>query len=66
MLLTSTGAVHQGVLEKIEAASGDIAEIRFFGDEYSVALDVARAYIKAIPCDEYAWKPDSSVIFDLD
>lgn len=66
VLLTSTGAVHQGVLEKIEAASGDIAEIRFFGDEYSVALDVARAYIKAIPCDEYAWKPDSSVIFDLD
>lgn len=66
VLLTPTGVVHQGVLDAIGAASGDIEEIRFFGDEYSVALDVAKAYIKAIPCDEYAWKPDSSVSFDLD
>ena len=65
ILLTPTGAVHQDVLEKITAASGEISEIRFLGDEYSVALDVTKAYILAIPCDEHAWKPDDSVAIDL-
>ncbi|WP_139651017.1 cell wall-binding repeat-containing protein [Raoultibacter phocaeensis] len=65
VLLTPTHTVHQDVLAKIAAASDDISEIRFLGDEYAIAIDVVKAYIMAIPCDEHAWKPDDSVRIDL-
>ena len=65
VVLTWPSEVHAGVLSAITAAEDGIGEIRFFGDEYSISLDVARAYIKAIQFDEPDWKPDNSVAFDL-
>lgn len=65
VILTWPDEVHAGVLSAIAAAEDGIDEIRFFGDQYSVSLDVARTYIKAIQFDEPAWKPDNSVAFDL-
>ena len=65
VLLTWTNEAHPGVLAAIAAAQDGVSEIRFFGDENSVAVSTMRAYARAIQFDEPAWKPDESVAFDL-
>lgn len=65
VLLTWPEEVHDGVVSAVTAASGSISEIRFFGDEYSVSVPLMRAYTAPVPRDDVAWKPDSSVAFDL-
>ncbi len=66
VVLTPSSEAHAGVLAAITAEGANISEIRFFGDEHSVAHATMRAYVKAIPFDDYAWMPDDSVAFDID
>ena len=65
ILLTWTDRTHPGVLSVIGSAEDGINEIRFFGDEKSVAVSTMQAYVKAIQFEDHAWKPDNSVAFDL-
>ena len=65
ILLTWTDRIHPGVLSVIGSAEDGINEIRFFGDEKSVAVSTMQAYVKAIQFEDHAWKPDNSVAFDL-
>ena len=65
ILLTWTDRVHPAVLSAIQAAESSVSEVRFFGDEKSVAVPTMRAYVNAIQFDEPSWKPDDSVAFDL-
>lgn len=49
----------------ISAHDGIITEIRFFGDEHAIALDVTKEFIDALTYDKIVWKPTDDVAIDL-
>lgn len=61
VLLTQRDGVTVPVESIIDAHAAEIGELRFFGDEYAVALDVVRHYIQRIPYTTITWLPDASV-----
>ena len=50
---------------RISAQDGTITEIRFFGNEYAIALDVTKEFINALTYDKIVWKPTDDVAIDL-
>lgn len=65
ILLTPPDSMFGSAHDFIVANQDTINEIRFFGDEYSVALDVVKQFIQCIQCDDIVWKPDSSCALDM-
>ena len=61
VLLTQRDGVTAPVENLIDAHVAEIGELRFFGDEYAVELDVVRHYIQRIPYTTITWLPDASV-----
>lgn len=61
IVLTPRDAATSTVTDLLDANVEDIGELRFFGDEYAVELDVVRHYIQRIPYTTIAWLPDDSV-----
>lgn len=61
VLLTRRDAATPTVENLLDAHVGEIGELRFFGDEYAVELDVVRHYIQRIPYTAITWLPDDSV-----
>ena len=66
ILLTDTRSAYGPALSMVAGRSGEVGEIRFFGDEYSVDVPVVRAFVKAVPYDSVAWKPSDEVAVPLD
>ena len=65
ILLTTTGAPHEAVLPHIASHDGDIAEIRFFGDHYSIGHETIKGFVSVLTYDTLVWRPDESVAIDL-
>lgn len=61
VVLTDRAAVTATVESLIDSSVDDIGELRFFGDEYAVELDVVKHYINRVPYTAITWLPDSSV-----
>lgn len=65
ILLTPPDSVSTYSYPLVQAKDGTIVEIRFFGDENAVSLDVTKDFINALTYDSIIWKPDNSVIIPL-
>ena len=61
MVLTPRDEVSSAVVGLLDGHVDEIGELRFFGDEYAVDLDVVRHYIQRVPYTSITWMPDSSV-----
>lgn len=61
IVLTPRDFAASTVTNLLDAHVGEIGELRFFGDEYAVELDVVRHYIQRIPYTAITWLPDDSV-----
>ena len=65
ILLTPPTSAFMPAHDFIVANESVINEIRFFGDENAVALDVIRQFIRCVPCDTIIWKPNESCAVDM-
>ena len=65
ILLTPPTEVGGEAYPRISAQDGTITEIRFFGNEYAIALDVTKEFINALTYDKIVWKPTDDVAIDL-
>lgn len=65
ILLTPPTEVGAEAHPRISAQDGTVTEIRFFGDEYAVALDVTKAFINALTYDTIVWKPSDAIAIDM-
>ncbi len=61
VVLTPRDEVSSAVVGLLDGHVDEIGELRFFGDEYAVDLDVVRHYIQRVPYTSITWMPDSSV-----
>ena len=61
VLLTHRDSITPTVENLLDAHLDEIGELRFFGDEYAVELDVVRHYIQKVPYTSILWLPDDSV-----
>lgn len=66
ILLTNPKSAYAPALSMVAGRSGEVGEIRFFGDENAVDVPVVRAFVKAVPYDSVAWKPSDEVAVPLD
>ena len=65
ILLTPPTVAGEIAHSLISAHDGIITEIRFFGDEHAIALDVTKEFINALTYDKIVWKPTDDVAIDL-
>lgn len=65
ILLTPPTEVGAEAHLRISVQDGTVTEIRFFGDEYAVALDVTKAFINALTYDTIVWKPSDAIAIDM-
>lgn len=65
ILLTPPTELGDQAYPRIAAHDGTIAEIRFFGNEYAIALDVVRGFVNALTYDQIVWRPTDAVAIDL-